>query len=140
LPRHLPQPQSGIRRIVPAVVFQLLGAPRRREDLAADLELDVLTLVQCQRKRPAAEGGTALLQPYLQTGGVSTLASAVIHKASAVVVRHVMVGGEWVIFDGVPTRADHQEVDRLYMDLVLSLTASIARAGRPAEHYRPCPE
>jgi imidazolonepropionase-like amidohydrolase len=29
------------------------------------------------------------LQPYLQAGGVSTLASAVIHKGSAVVVRHV---------------------------------------------------
>lgn len=67
------------------------------------------------------------LQPYLQAGGVSTLASAVIHKASAVVVRHVMVGGEWIIFDGAPTRVDLQEVDRLYTDLVLRLTANIAR-------------
>ena len=80
------------------------------------------------------------LQPYLQAGGASTLASAVIQKGSAVVVRHVMVDGEWVIFDGAPTRADRQKVDRLYMDLLLRLTASIVRAGRPAEHNRPCPE
>jgi 5-methylthioadenosine/S-adenosylhomocysteine deaminase len=74
------------------------------------------------------------LQPYLQAGEVSTLASAVIDKGSAAVVRHVMVGGEWLVFDGTPTRVDLQRVNRLYADLAVRLAAGIRTAGttRPA--------
>jgi 5-methylthioadenosine/S-adenosylhomocysteine deaminase len=74
------------------------------------------------------------LQPYLQAGEVSTLASAVIHKGSAAVVRHVMVGGEWLVFDGAPTRVDLQRVNRLYADLAVRLAAGSRTAGttRPA--------
>jgi 5-methylthioadenosine/S-adenosylhomocysteine deaminase len=66
------------------------------------------------------------LRPYMQAGEVSTLASAVIHKGSAPVVRHVMVGGEWLIFDGAPTRVDLGHVKRLYADLVARVTTTIA--------------
>jgi hypothetical protein len=66
---------------------------------------------------------TAALQPYLQAGEVSTLASAVIDKGSAAVVRHVMVGGEWLVFDGSPTRVDLQRANRLYADLAMRLAA-----------------
>jgi 5-methylthioadenosine/S-adenosylhomocysteine deaminase len=65
----------------------------------------------------------AALQPYLQAGEVSTLASAVIDKGSAAVVRHVMVGGEWLVFDGSPTRVDLQRANRLYADLAMRLAA-----------------
>ena len=61
-------------------------------------------------------------QPWA-AGEVSTLASAVIDKGSAAVVRHVMVGGEWLVFDGAPTRADLQRVNRLYADLAVTLAA-----------------
>jgi cytosine/adenosine deaminase-related metal-dependent hydrolase len=76
----------------------------------------------------------AALQPYLQAGEVSTLPSAVIHNGSAAVVRHVMVAGEWLVFDGAPTRVDLQRVSRLYADLAVRLTEAIAGAGttRPA--------
>lgn len=66
------------------------------------------------------------LQPYLQAGEVSTLCSAVIHKGSATVVRHVMVGGEWVVFDGAPTRVSLSEVTGCYAELAAGLEASIA--------------
>lgn len=74
------------------------------------------------------------LQPYLQAGTVSTLASAVIQKGSEATVRHVMVGGEWIVFDQAPAGADLREVNRAYAELAQRLTTSIPGARENAAH------
>jgi hypothetical protein len=45
-----------------------------------------------------------------------------------------MVGGEWLVFDGTPARADLQRVNRVYADLAARLAAGFRTAGttRPA--------
>jgi 5-methylthioadenosine/S-adenosylhomocysteine deaminase len=68
------------------------------------------------------------LQPYLQAGAVSTLAAAVIQKGSAATVRHVMVGGEWAVFDRAPTRCDLQAANQAYAELAERLAESITVA------------
>lgn len=76
----------------------------------------------------------AALQPYVEAGAVSTLASAVVQRTSASVVRHVMVGGEWVVRDGLPTRVLPSDVRRRYARLATMLTREAEqrlRSGGP---------
>jgi 5-methylthioadenosine/S-adenosylhomocysteine deaminase len=70
------------------------------------------------------------LQPYLQAGVVSTLAAAVIQKGSAATVRHVMIGGEWAVFDRTPAHCDLQAANQAYAELAQELAERITVARK----------
>ena len=52
-----------------------------------------------------------------------TLAAAVLTDGGAATVRHVLVGGEWVLTDGAPTRVDADAVTAEYHRIAARLTA-----------------
>lgn len=55
-----------------------------------------------------------------------TLAWSVLTDGSAALVRHVLVGGEWVLRDGAPTRVDGEAVGAEYRQIVAELTGAPA--------------
>jgi len=58
-----------------------------------------------------------------------------LRRASANHIRHVMVGGEWQLRDGVHTQLDEQELAREMRDHLSSIASSDTTGGVPADHF-----
>ncbi|MGA8113407.1 MAG: amidohydrolase family protein [Actinocatenispora sp.] len=63
------------------------------------------------------------LRPYAHRADVSTLGFAVLNDGGANLVRHVMVGGEFVLRDGEPTRVDATATAARYHRIAADLVA-----------------
>ncbi len=68
----------------------------------------------------------AALAPYVDRDDVSTVAHAILTQGRTEIVRHVMVGGRWVLRDGQPTLIDGAGIEEAYGDLVRQLWQPLA--------------
>ncbi len=67
------------------------------------------------------------LRPYLQSSEVSTMAAALVSRGGASLVRHVMVAGQWVRFNGSATRLSWPDVQLRYEQLTDELFTRLQR-------------